>query len=141
MIKYLIVADFDKCDEYIMQFSGGIPSTVIRFPYGDYTPEEAAACKPSVMWSIDTLDWQTKDEDMIYNEVMSQVEEGDIILMHDRYDATVAACRRMFPELIAQGYQLVTVSELAASKGIELQPGVAYYSFSDSRIENGTISS
>ena len=49
--------------------------------------------------------------------------------MHDRYDATVEACRQLFPDLIAKGYQLVTVEELSIAKGVEMQPGAVYYDF------------
>ena len=44
-------------------------------------------------------------------------KDGDIILMHDIYDATADAAVVLIPELTARGYQLVTVSELAAARG------------------------
>ncbi len=131
--------NFARCDQKIAAYSGGVASTVIRYPYGDYTAEHLAVLeKPAIMWDIDTLDWESQNAESIVERVRTQLTEGDIILMHDRYDATVEACRVLFPELISQGYQLVTVSELAAAKGIALEPGVAYYNFRNDAIESGS---
>ena len=72
---------------------------------------------PAIMWSIDTRDWQHRNAQRTINNVLSQVKDGDIILMHDIYDATADAAVVLIPELTARGYQLVTVSELAAARG------------------------
>ena len=53
-------------------------------------------------------------------------KDGSIVLMHDLYDPTAAAVETIVPELIEQGYQLVTVSEMFAAKGIALEPGKYY---------------
>ena len=131
-------ADFQQCDDWIAYYSEGPVSTVVRFPYGDYTHEQTVAVgKGNIFWDIDSLDWENQDAETIKNIVYSNISEGDIILMHDRIDASVEACQELFPTLISQGYQLVTVSELAAAKGIELQGGYTYFSFCDSDIAEG----
>ena len=43
----------------------------------------------------------------------------------------VKAAIRMIPDLIAKGFKLVTVSELAEAKGKTLQSGNAYYYFGE----------
>ena len=48
--------------------------------------------------------------------------------MHDLYEASADAALVLIPELIRRGYQLVTVSEMAALRG-GAQPGVSYHSF------------
>ena len=53
--------------------------------------------------------------------------DGKVILMHSIYDSTAEAVEIMVPELVSQGYQLVTVSELAAYKGIDLNNSVVYW--------------
>lgn len=133
-------ANFAACDEWIRSFSGGIESDVVRFPYGDYNPDEPAAVgKPSILWSIDSLDWDLLEAQPVIDTVLSQITEGDIILMHDRYESTVEACRYLFPYLIQQGYQLVTVKELAAAKGFELEPGKTYFGFCQNYIEENRV--
>ncbi|MDO4616655.1 MAG: polysaccharide deacetylase family protein [Lachnospiraceae bacterium] len=132
--------NFRQCDEWIRSFSGGIESDVIRYPYGDYTSDEPAAVgKPGIMWSVDSLDWDLRDTQLIIDQVLKQTTEGDIILMHDRYEETVEACRYLFPYFIEQGYQLVTVKELAAAKGYELEAGKTYYGFCQEYIEDGRV--
>ena len=43
---------------------------------------------------------------------MAGAKPGAIILSHDIYDTTATAYAKIIPELVAQGYQLVTVSNL-----------------------------
>ena len=57
---------------------------------------------------------------------MSNVRDGDIILMHDLYSSTADAVERMIPELKKKGYQLVTVSELAQYRKVNLKSGERY---------------
>lgn len=83
---------------------------------------------PAIMWSIDTLDWKTRNAQSTINCVLSSVRDGDIILMHDLYGATADAAAVLIPELLNRGYQLVTVSELAAHRG-GMQPGQVYHAF------------
>ena len=83
---------------------------------------------PAIMWSIDTRDWQHRNAQRTIDTVLSQVKDGDIILMHDLYSATADAAQVLIPELTARGYQLVTVSELGAYRG-GILPGHKYSQF------------
>ena len=82
----------------------------------------------AVMWSIDTRDWQHRNAQKTIDNVLSQVKDGDIILMHDLYTASAEAAEYLIPELTRRGYQLVTVSELAMYRG-GLAPGHVYSRF------------
>lgn len=97
-------------------------SPVVMRPPGGYVDAHSLSVlgsmgMPAIMWSIDTRDWQHRNAQKTINNVLSQVKDGDIILMHDIYDATADAAVVLIPELTARGYQLVTVSELAAARG------------------------
>lgn len=83
---------------------------------------------PSIIWSIDTLDWKTRNAGSTKKAVLDHVKDGDIVLMHDLYSATATASETIIPELVKRGYQLVTVSELAECRGGMKKTG-AYYSF------------
>lgn len=108
----------------------GKDSLVVRAPYG--------ACDEMVQgvgkelgvsfynWSIDTLDWLTKDPKAIEKEIMTNVSDGDIILCHDLHETTVDAMESVIPKLIEKGYQLVTVSELMSYGDEKVQPGGLY---------------
>jgi len=83
---------------------------------------------PMILWSIDTRDWSHRNAEKSVAEVLMHVQDGDVILMHDDYEATLKAAEILIPELIKRGYQLVTVSELFTYKQIELVPARIYKS-------------
>ncbi len=83
---------------------------------------------PLIMWSVDSLDWKNRNMQMNYNNVVDDVFDGSIILMHDLYPATADAVERIVPDLIAKGYVFVTVSELMRIRGVALESGVKYSS-------------
>ena len=57
---------------------------------------------------------------------MENVQDGSIILMHELYETSLQALQVLLPRLYAQGYQVVSVSELANMKGKTLESGHAY---------------
>lgn len=91
----------------------GQPVEYIRPPFGSWDKElECEVMMIPVFWSVDTLDWTTKNEDQIVQKVVTKIEENDIILMHDSYDSTVKAALRIIDLLQAEGYEFVTADEL-----------------------------
>lgn len=102
----------------IMRPTGGATNTNIKKWVG----------MPSIIWSVDTLDWKTRNADSTRRAVLNRVKDGDIVLMHDLYSATATASETIIPELVRRGYQLVTVSELAECRDGMKETG-AYYSF------------
>ena len=61
--------------------------------------------------------------------MLQTVKDGDIVLLHDIHETTILATLALIPQLIEQGYQLVTISEMAQARGVELQNGLKYYDF------------
>jgi len=107
----------------------GAKPKLLRPPYGNYNSTvSSVAGMPLILWSIDTLDWKTRNADKTVSCVLNEVKDGSIILMHDLYEPTASAAERIIPELIKRGYKLVTVSELAQAKGYTLTNGKAYSS-------------
>ena len=108
----------------------GVDTRFLRPPYGAYNNETKRICAEHyivmINWSLDTLDWETCDADKVYEDIMNQVKDGNIILCHDLYGTTVDAMERVIPDLIAQGYQLVTVSELLSYGEYEIKPGTVH---------------
>ena len=91
----------------------GQPVEYIRPPFGNWDKElECEVMMLPIFWSVDTLDWTTKNEDQIVQKVVTKIEENDIILMHDSYDSTVKAALRIIDLLQAEGYEFVTADEL-----------------------------
>lgn len=108
----------------------GQPPTMVRPPYGAANEVvQSVAGAPLMFWSVDTLDWQLKDANLIRDYVLNNVKDGDIVLLHDIYEATVQATIELIPLLQERGYQIVTVSEMARARGITLENGAKYYNF------------
>lgn len=108
----------------------GHNTTTLRPPYGAINDTvKANVGEPMILWSVDTLDWKTKSKDATVQSVLTTAGDGDIVLMHDIHDWSVDAAIEVIPQLIAKGYQLVTVSELAEARGITLQNGGTYSEF------------
>ena len=141
---------YDSCDDktYKNELSrtesaikSVIPNASVRLMRpvgGKITEGRIQTSKYSViMWSVDSQDWKYKYQstdnlseaekkqrvDTIVNNVMSSVEDGDIILMHDIYRSTYDATKIILERLHAEGYEVVTVSELLGS---EMSAGTRY---------------
>lgn len=122
--------DITKANEAINEACGQYP-TCFRSPGGMTNDNIRSVCKKSGMplyyWSLDTEDWNSRDADTVYNFVMNNVSDGDIILMHEIYGSTADAVEKMVPELISKGYQLVTCEELVQYKaGKSPEAGIQY---------------
>ena len=108
----------------------GKKTTLMRCPGGGVNKTvQGAVGKPIILWSIDTLDWKTRNTDKTISAVMNNVKDGDIVLMHDIHEPTKKAALYLIPQLRKKGYQLVTVSELAEYRGYKLKKGSIYHSF------------
>lgn len=121
-----ILSEVNGVKEKVMQLTG--QSVVpIRPPYGAVDDNVMAAISdPVILWSIDTLDWKTRDAQSTIQNIQSSVYDGAIILMHDIYSTTADAAVNIIDWLHSQGYQMVTVSELGYYRRGGLKTGVRY---------------
>lgn len=118
----------------------GQKASVARAPYGNWSDDIISTVgKPFFTWSLDSMDWSYLDVNKDYDVVMNgDLTDGSIILMHDIHEPSVQAAIKMIPELVQKGYKLMTVSELAAAKGVTLQ-GANYSDFWDSSLQKGIV--
>lgn len=80
-------------------------------------------------WSVDPRDWATRDTAAIEQAVLKKVKDGDIILLHDMTVSSVRAALDIIDALESQGYEFVTVSQLAKLRDTPIRPGKTYTSF------------
>ena len=134
-----VAKQFSDTDNALIEACGQAAS-VARAPYGDgNTDIYNTVAKPFFMWSLDTEDWKLMDADADYDAVMNgDLTDGSIILMHDIHQPSVQAAIRFIPELVAKGYKLVTVSEMAEAKNVDLQYA-CYVDFWQSTFDRGEI--
>ena len=123
-----IKAEINDTNKAVMKAAGQKP-TAMRPPYGSINSVvKENVGMPLIMWSIDTEDWKTRNAQTSINMIMENAKDGDIILMHDIHSQSVDAAIQLIPMLQEKGFQLVTVSEMAEAKGINLEKGAKYFS-------------
>ena len=127
-----IISELTSTDNAVQSIIG-CPTSIMRPPGGAKNAAVASAVaqtgKPMILWSIDTRDWENHNSQKIIETVLNNVKDGSIVLMHDRLQCTAVACQTIIPTLVAQGYQLVTVEEMALLKNGGMEAGGSYYSF------------
>lgn len=116
----------EKTQNIIKEIVGVTPK-FMRPTYGSHNERlREMVGLPLILWSVDTRDWDSRDAKMISDHVFQTVKDGSVVLMHDIYNSTADAVKIIVPELVRQGYQLVTISELYEYKGRTLEAGFVY---------------
>lgn len=90
----------------------GGPIVGTRPPYGDFNRSTETGDTPFILWSVDSLDYQEKGVDVTLNNIMTGVQPGAIILMHDIHKQSAEALPQIIDALHRRGYEIVTVSQL-----------------------------
>ena len=122
-------SDVDEANSVFNDILGQAPN-LTRPPYGNINNAVRDTIKtPLILWSVDTLDWKSKNVDSIVETTKSQVHDGAIILMHDIYPTSVDAVPIIIDDLRNDGYEFVTIPELAKARKVTLEAGVSYYNF------------
>ncbi|MBS8263512.1 hypothetical protein DYI25_03535 [Mesobacillus boroniphilus] len=86
--------------------------------YKDEVVEIAAAQKlGTVMWSVDTIDWQKPTPDELINRVMGKVHNGAMILMHPT-ESTAASLDQLITQIKDKNLQIGTVTNLLSENRI-----------------------
>lgn len=121
-----LIREIDSMDE-ILQKIDGKPRHLLRAPYGAIDDKVRKVAKAPILdWSVDTLDWTGISAQEIYDSVLDGLESGGIVLMHDGFENTVEAVKRLLPELKARGYQVTSVSQLSRAHERPLKVGSVY---------------
>lgn len=127
----------------------GQPPTVLRPVGGGVNSDVKAVAKelglPIINWNVDTQDWKNRNAQSVHDAIVNAAD-GSVVLMHDLYPTSVEGVLSAIDDLQSRTdktYAFVTVSELAAVKGITLEPGVVYNGLTDKvaqEIADGTYS-
>ena len=121
-------ASIKKTDDLFYQITND-HIEYVRPPYGAYNKTTLENVDyPLILWNLDTEDWRYRDVDHTVNYVMENVSDGSIILMHELYETSLQALEILLPKLYAEGYQVVSVGELASLKDRVLEAHHAYRS-------------
>jgi len=122
--KEAVRKEIQDTGEAIKSVIGKEPA-ILRTPYGDTNAQVAAISKQEgysiVLWSIDTLDWSQKEAQNIVNNVIANVRNGDIILMHSDSDKveTKKALPLLIDELQKRNFEIVDLEDLLNIKAYQ----------------------
>jgi peptidoglycan/xylan/chitin deacetylase (PgdA/CDA1 family) len=122
-----VLTQINKTNNVYQNITGDTTKLFVRPPFGlsnDHVLSLADA--PFILWNIDTNDWDYLDQTKISNVVFKKAFNGGIVLMHDLYKETKESLKIILPELEAQGYNFVTISEMAEEFNVDLLPGKIY---------------
>ena len=105
----------------------GVTPTLWR-PPGGLTDDAVNAVAATdglagILWDVIPFDW-INDADTAATRymLMTQIKPGSVVLFHDTYSSTVDLVQQFIPVLKANGYHLVTVSQLLGPRA----PGSVY---------------
>lgn len=121
-----IPAQFSKANDAILAATGQRPALVRTA--GGLTNDQvlAEAGKQGladINWDVIPFDWANDANlDASRQILMSQIKPGSVVLLHDTYSSTVDLTYQFIPVLKANGYHLVTVSQLLGPRA----PGSLY---------------
>lgn len=112
-----VARELSSCNASIAQAANGYRPQVFRPPYGAITSRQKEWIlqeygMPSIMWSVDPLDWKYRNSARVARELINGAHPGAILLAHDIHGTTIDAMPEVFDTLQARGYRFVTVSEL-----------------------------
>ena len=122
--------EIQRSSNNILEATGSLP-TSLRPPYGAFNDSVEAVTQelelPVIMWSVDSLDWKSRNAQAVNHEIMTTVFPGAIVLMHDIHATTADALPQLLANLENEGYEFITVSQLlefGELKGIGPHHGV-----------------
>lgn len=103
-------------EDLILETTGQRPQ-VFAPPAGDFNQQTVAVAAEmgykTVLWTVDTVDWQRPAPTVIIDRVKSGITNGALVLMHPT-QPTLEALPVILDYLDQKGFQCVTVSELLA---------------------------
>ena len=101
----------------------------LRPPYGSYNQRVADAANVPVIWcTVDSGDWKYQSASRLVSYVGSNLNDGDIVIMHETHKTTAQGLDALLTKLESRGIELVTLEELFWRRGITPQAGQIYYS-------------
>ncbi len=123
-------SEINRCADILTRLTGKT-DFLIRPPYLAVDDTVRQYCgAPLITCSVDSQDWNGASKDQIINTVVSKANDGSldnaILLMHENYESTAGAVEYLVPYLKAQGWEVVSVSELFKANGKKLYNGTVY---------------
>ncbi|MBE6155695.1 MAG: hypothetical protein E7164_02955 [Firmicutes bacterium] len=126
----VIKEEFAISNQILSEITGGGQLKLTRPPYGAYDKKTLNAIdNVFVRWDLDTNDWRYRDVQYIIDYVLNNYSDGSIVLFHDTYQTSIDAAVALIDTLYLLDVQVLSITDLANLKGINLQLHEMYYDF------------
>jgi peptidoglycan/xylan/chitin deacetylase (PgdA/CDA1 family) len=115
--KKEIQTDLKQTEKAIEDVIGKKPA-LMRTPYGETDEKVESAISETgskiILWSLDTMDWSQRESENIKNNVINNIRNGDIILMHSNSgkSETAKAVPMIIEELQKRNYNMVDLETM-----------------------------
>jgi peptidoglycan/xylan/chitin deacetylase (PgdA/CDA1 family) len=120
--------DLTKLDESAIRYeigegdrkvheAAGVWPKWFRAPFGEHDGQtelvaQELGFKTITDWTLDSFDWKAKSADTLYERIINNVKDGDVVLLHEHGKYTVEILPRLMDELRKQGYAIVSLETL-----------------------------
>ncbi len=109
-----MIRQISKTNDIIRQATN-IQPTLFAPPAGDFNQMVVDVAQglhmKTILWTLDTIDWKKPSSALIVSRIVPKRTPGAMVLMHPT-KPTVQALPTMIHQLVKDGYQLVTVSQI-----------------------------
>jgi peptidoglycan-N-acetylglucosamine deacetylase len=120
-----IIRELSRTEDLITSVTGR-RSVLVRPPYGAADSRVRRLCAQEgyrvIQWDIDTNDWRGRTVQQMSENILKNVRDGSIILMHDHFKTSHETTGIIIDELRARGFEFVTVSEMLSFPRRESAP-------------------
>lgn len=124
-----VIYEINYTNEIIKNITGE-DVKYLRPPYGSYTKEMLDKINMSfILWNVDVEDWKLKNSKKIFEYIVNNVNDGDIVLVHDIHDETIEGVLMAIDELQKRDFAFVSIDELSKFKNINVELHKAYRYF------------
>ncbi len=121
MSEAAVKRELTAAHDAIVAATGVAPRTM-RPPYGAITSAQKSWIRrdlgyPTILWSVDPEDWKKPGSSVVTSRLVSGASPGGILLVHDIHAPSIDAMPATVDQLLARGFQFVTVTQLIAMDG------------------------
>lgn len=93
------------------------PGKLYRPPWGIHSPFTRLFArlqgKQVALWDLESQDWLDRPAEQLVKRVLFYLKGGSVVLLHDGPVRTLRVLELLLPKLVENGYQAVTMDELA----------------------------
>jgi len=121
--------EINSTNELIFNASGKTDA-MVRIPYGAISKTvQQLTDAPIIQWSVDPANgYMDASEELMKKNILSTASDGAIVILHDTNEKNLNVAIYAIDELLAEGYEFVTLDELFRLRGVKPESNMIYYS-------------